>query len=66
MTDIVDRLRNRVHDAPLPTERLLDEAADEIERLRETLKEIAEVDTDSRGNTCTGARIAIRALGQPT
>ena len=33
MTDIVERLRNRINDAPMPTERLLDEAADEIERL---------------------------------
>lgn len=34
MNDIVDRLRNRIHDAPMPTEHLLDEAADEIEDLR--------------------------------
>lgn len=34
MTDIIDRIRNRIHDAPMPTEHLLDEAADEIERLR--------------------------------
>lgn len=32
--DIVERIRNRLNDAPMPTERLLDEAADEIERLR--------------------------------
>ncbi len=34
MTDIVERIRNRIHDAPMPTEHLLDDAADEIERLR--------------------------------
>ena len=32
--DIVARIRNRIHDAPMETEQLLDEAADEIERLR--------------------------------
>jgi hypothetical protein len=35
--DIVERIRNRLNDAPLPTEYLLDEAADEIERLRADL-----------------------------
>ena len=34
MTDLVQRIRDRPNDAPLPTERLLDEAADEIEQLR--------------------------------
>ena len=34
MTDIVERIRNRIHDAPMETERLLDEAAEEIELLR--------------------------------
>jgi hypothetical protein len=33
MSDIVERIRNRMHDAPMPTEHLLDEAADMIERL---------------------------------
>ncbi len=35
MTDLVTRIRNRIHDAPLETERMLDEAADEIEQLRD-------------------------------
>lgn len=30
---LVERLRNRVHDAPMPTEHLLDEAAGRIEAL---------------------------------
>jgi hypothetical protein len=30
---IVEKIRNRIHDAPLETERLLDEAADYIEKL---------------------------------
>jgi hypothetical protein len=30
---LVSRLRNRIHDAPMPTEHMLDEAADRIEEL---------------------------------
>lgn len=30
---LVERIRTRIHDAPMPTERLLDEAADRIEAL---------------------------------
>jgi hypothetical protein len=41
MTDIVDRINNRIHDAPMPTEHLLDEAAEEITRLRAALEKIA-------------------------
>ncbi len=33
MSDLVERLRNRTHDAPMPSERLMDEAADALERL---------------------------------
>lgn len=33
-TDLVTRIRDRPNDAPMSTERLLDEAADEIEQLR--------------------------------
>ena len=36
--DIVARIRARPNDAPLPTEYLLDDAADEIERLRRELE----------------------------
>lgn len=39
--DIVERIRDRPNDAPMPTEHLLDEAADTIEELR---KEIARLD----------------------
>jgi hypothetical protein len=41
--DIVSRIRGRIHDAPMPTERLLDDAADEIEQLRETVRLLREV-----------------------
>lgn len=34
MSDIVARIRGRIHDAPMETEQLIDEAADEIERLQ--------------------------------
>lgn len=34
MSDILDQLRNRIHDSPIPAERLMDAAAEEIERLR--------------------------------
>jgi hypothetical protein len=37
-TDIVERIKGRLNDAPMPTERLLDECAAEIERLRERLE----------------------------
>lgn len=40
MDDLVTRIRSRPNDAPMPTERLLDEAADEIERLRRVNGEI--------------------------
>lgn len=33
MMDIVNDIRSRIHDAPIPTEHLLDDAADLIERL---------------------------------
>jgi hypothetical protein len=32
--NIVERIRSRIHDAPMPIEHLLDEAADRIEALR--------------------------------
>lgn len=38
--DLVTRIRERPNDAPLPTEYLLDDAADEIERLRTELAKI--------------------------
>lgn len=33
MSDLVQRIRDRPNDAPMPTERLLDEAADRIKEL---------------------------------
>jgi hypothetical protein len=45
--DIVERIRRRLNDAPMETERLLDEAADEIERLRLELKRKARISHDA-------------------
>lgn len=39
MTDIVERIENRIHDAPMPTEHLLDAAAGEIRRLRQGIQD---------------------------
>lgn len=36
--DIVERIKSRLNDAPMPTERLLDECATEIDRLRSILR----------------------------
>jgi hypothetical protein len=41
-TTIVERLRNRINDAPMPTEHLLDEAANRIEALEAALRAIAD------------------------
>ena len=38
MNDIVERIEGRIHDAPMPTEHLLDECAEEIKRLRAALE----------------------------
>ncbi len=40
MNPIVEKIRNRIHDAPLETERLLDDAAEEIERLEAELERL--------------------------
>ena len=34
MTDIVERIKTRIHDSPMPIEHLLDDCAEEIKRLR--------------------------------
>jgi hypothetical protein len=39
-TDIVERIKGRLNDAPMPTEWLLDECAAEIERLRTALRAV--------------------------
>jgi hypothetical protein len=44
--DLVSRIRNRIHDAPMPTEHLLDEAEVEIERLKARLRWIIDVTRD--------------------
>jgi hypothetical protein len=46
-TDIVERIKGRLNDAPMPTERLLDECAAEIERLRTALRAVR-ASTDPR------------------
>ena len=38
MTDLIERISSRPNDAPLPTEYLLDDAADEIERLGNSVR----------------------------
>lgn len=38
--NIADRIRDRLNDAPIPTERLLDEAADRIDELEHALRSI--------------------------
>ncbi len=38
--DIVERIGTRLNDAPMPTEHLLDDDADEIERLRTALRAV--------------------------
>lgn len=40
MSDIVERIERRIHDAPMPSEHLLDEAAEVIQRLRLELQEL--------------------------
>jgi len=46
--DIVDRIRNRLNDAPMPTERLLDEAADRIAELEAAISDVVKVLDGSR------------------
>jgi hypothetical protein len=41
--EIVERVRSRIHDSHMDVERLLDDAADEIHRLREMLADAAEI-----------------------
>lgn len=42
MDDLERRIANRIHDAPLPTEYLLDEALDRLRTYREALEQAAE------------------------
>lgn len=42
MRDLVTRIRSRPHDAPMPTEYLLDDAADHIQLLETALRKIQE------------------------
>lgn len=39
---IVERINSRIHDAPMPTEHLLDEAAERIKELERALEPFAE------------------------
>lgn len=61
MTDIVERLRT-FDTRKMDAWGICDEAADEIERLREVLREIASI--DYRGNAHPSASIARATLGE--
>ena len=65
--DLPNELR-RIADIELTgySEEMMRQAADEIERLREALRGIAEGDGDFKGDPGPWARIATRALGQST
>lgn len=52
MSDIVERLNNRIHDAPIASERLMDEAAELITILRCSLEQIAIVCTANMDRNC--------------
>ena len=53
MIDLVVLIRGRIHDSHMETERLLDNAADEIERLRAVLVKIRETAVTSRDDDRT-------------
>jgi len=72
MTDIVERLRQGIG-ATEPTdvpkaERVMDQAADEIERLRAALQRIADddVENDLKGNASVLSGVAWAALNPET
>lgn len=55
--DLVERIQSRLNDAPLPTERLLDEASEEIKRLRaenDRLRDLLRRARDSRASDYVG------------
>jgi len=64
VTDIIARLRNRIHDSPIPAEHLMDDAADEIERLRAALGEIAAREYGDSNTDWIAIDIARAALNQ--
>ena len=57
--DIVERLRERINDSPMPAERLIDEASEEIERLRAALEfyasGVGHTEIDDNGATARAA-----------
>jgi hypothetical protein len=60
ITDIVKRIRSRPNDAPMPTEHLLDEAADRIKKLEAALREIENYNRNGGSiQTCEIARAAL-------
>lgn len=68
MSDVVERIRNRINDAPMPTEHLLDEAADtitglraEVARMREALERIVDAPMIDHANPERGAQAIARA-----
>lgn len=54
MSDIVDRLRDRIHDSHMDAERLMDEAQDEIERLRIAMPGWQPIETAPKDRLITG------------
>lgn len=66
MDDIVERIRNLCthDDGPAPAERLLDEAADEIERLRREVARLEESIAMWRGHAYA-VGLKLNAAGQP-
>jgi hypothetical protein len=51
MPDIVDRLRNRIHDSHMDAERLMDDAEEEIILLRMSMVRIRQLAMDNDGDT---------------
>ena len=58
--DIVLRLRSRPNDSPMHAEYMMDDAADEIDRLREALEKILD-EGDNGDSMAAIARIALRS-----
>ena len=54
MPDVLEQLRDRIHDSPLPMEYLMDDAADEIELLRRLLTETPVLIIDERAARLMG------------
>lgn len=58
MSDLVKRIRNRLNDAPIPTEHLLDEAADAIEQLRARIAEAVLAEREACAKVAEGESLS--------